>query len=183
MSLPHLVLGILKYGPMSGYDLNKAFQASVQHFWNTEQSQIYRALYRLREDGWVAVEVVPQENAPNKKLYRLTDSGRAELHRWLAQPQPAPALHEGWIGQLFFAAELDQAELAHLLTARIAALRAVLAVFDQTLPGNAAEYGRLYNAAADVPYWQWTIDYGRRKAQFDLEWALETVARLHREDN
>ncbi len=179
MSLPHLVLGILKYGPMSGYDLNKAFQASVQHFWNTEQSQIYRALYKLHDAGWVAVEAVPQENVPSKKLYRLTDSGRAELHRWLAQPQPAPSLHEGWIGQLFFAAELSKAELAQLLTARIAELRGVLAVFDQTLPANAAEYARLYHAAADVPYWQLTIDYGRRKAQFDLDWAEEALTRLH----
>src|SRR5690349_10724831 len=96
MSLQHMILGVLKYGPISGYDLNKAFQASIQHFWETEQSLIYRALYKMQDFGWVESESVAQDNAPAKKLYRLTESGRAELKRWLTEALPMPALHEGW---------------------------------------------------------------------------------------
>src|SRR5215213_5272511 len=118
MSLQHLILGILNYAPVSGYDLNKAFQVSVQHFWDTDQSQVYRALYKLNDLGWVTVDVVEQESVPDKKIYGLTEAGRAELRRWLATPEAMPSLHEGWLGQLFFAQELKAEGARKVLEAR-----------------------------------------------------------------
>ncbi len=183
MSLQHLVLGVLKYGPMSGYDLNKAFQASVQHFWDTDQSLIYRALYRLHEAGWVDVEVVPQEMSPAKKLYRLTDAGRAELLRWLQTPRPIPALHEDWLGQLFFGAELSRDELRGLLEARIAEIRTILKRYETDAPAAAAHYVDQFQAQADVDFWLLTLDYGTEKMRFDLQWAERALERLRVESS
>src|SRR5690349_18283436 len=139
MSLQHLILGVLKYQPLSGYDLNKAFRVSVQHFWDTDQSQIYRALYKMHEQGWVEIELVEQTSAPDKKLYRLTDAGWAELRRWLADPLPFPALHEGWLGQLFFSTELTRDQIRHLLEARIAEVKTILARYENEVPSSALE--------------------------------------------
>ena len=47
MSLKHAILGFLGYTSLSGYDLKKAFDGSVQHFWPADQSQIYRPLAQL----------------------------------------------------------------------------------------------------------------------------------------
>ena len=47
MSLEYAILGFLNYLPLSGYDLKKMFDTSVQHFWPADQSQIYRTLARL----------------------------------------------------------------------------------------------------------------------------------------
>jgi PadR family transcriptional regulator, regulatory protein AphA len=171
MSLQHLILGILKYGPMSGYDLNKAFQASVQHFWETDQSQIYRALYKMHEAAWVEVESVLQESLPAKKIYRLTEVGREELHRWLAQPKPFPTLHEAWLGQLFFGAELDKAQLKTLLEARISQLKALITHYENDIPISAAEYAQAFNTPEDMRFWLLTLDYGIKKFRFDLEWS------------
>ena len=33
MSLKHAILGFLSLQPMTGYDLKKAFDQSVRHFW------------------------------------------------------------------------------------------------------------------------------------------------------
>ena len=179
MSLQHLILGVLKYGAVSGYDLNKAFQASVQHFWETDQSQIYRALYRLHESGLVEVEVVEQEMSPAKKLYRLTESGWAELRRWLAEPTPFPALHEAWLGQLFFAAELDDGQIKRLLQARIDEVQAILAHYEQDVPGSALEYAALYNAHDEIRYWLLTLNYGIERMRFDLRWAEGILAQMN----
>src|SRR5258707_12071742 len=89
MSLPHLLLGLLNASPMSGYDLNKVFNTTIQHFWTTDQSQIYRTLYKLEEEGKVRVETIIQEDNPNKKVYHVTEVGAAELRQWLSKP-----LHE-----------------------------------------------------------------------------------------
>jgi PadR family transcriptional regulator AphA len=180
MSLQYLTLGLLKYGPLTGYDLNKAFQASVQHFWNTEQSQIYRVLYKLAESGWVEVETIVQSDLPNKKLYRITDAGRAELHRWLATPTPLAAIHEAWLGQIFFGTELSSNELIYVLDARITALQQTLEYFTAQIPASAAAYAEAFTAPRDLPYWLLTLEYGIEKLRFDLEWAQRTIADLRR---
>jgi PadR family transcriptional regulator, regulatory protein AphA len=182
MSLQHLTLGLLKYGPLSGYDLNKAFQASIQHFWNTEQSQIYRALHKLAELGWVEVETIAQADLPNKKLYRLTDAGRAELQRWLAAPAAVAPSHEAWLGQIFFGAGLDAGELVTVLRARVAELERILARFTTEVPAGAAAYAETFAAPDDLPFWLLTLEYGIEKLRFDIAWAERAAARLADQD-
>ena len=40
--LKHGILGLLNYGSMTGYEINKAFKDSLSYFWNAQTSQIYR---------------------------------------------------------------------------------------------------------------------------------------------
>lgn len=178
MTLQHLILGLLNYGPMSGYDLNKTFQASVQHFWDTDQSLIYRALYKMTDTGWVEYVQQVQEHLPNKKLYRLTEAGYAELHRWLAVPQPTLSFHEVWLGQLFFGAQLSSAELRTLLEARIASLRETLNVYENQVPENVSAFAEAFNAAEDMRYWLLTLDYGIFRLRGDLQWAERALRQL-----
>ncbi|MBW7881957.1 MAG: PadR family transcriptional regulator [Caldilineaceae bacterium] len=178
MSLQHLILGLLKYAPMSGYDLNKAFQASVQHFWNTEQSLIYRALYKMADLGWVEYEQQIQDHLPNKKLYRLTEAGRAEFRRWLATPQSSLSFHEAWLGQLFFGAELSTDQLRTLLEARIASLRETLDVYENQVPDSASAYADAFDAPRDRRYWMLTLEYGIHRLRGDLQWAEDALRQL-----
>jgi len=116
MSLPHAILGILRNQPMTGYDLKTAcFDKSIAHFWPADQAQIYRTLDRMAADGWVTAELEVQDGRPNRKVYHLTDGGRAELDRWLQANQPLPAYREPFLIQLFFAGELSNAAIATLL--------------------------------------------------------------------
>lgn len=178
MSLPHVILGLLKYGPISGYELNKAFQASIQHFWNTDQSQIYRALHQLAAAGWVSAETIVQADLPNKKLYRLTETGHTELKRWLAMAAPPAAIHEAWLGQLFFGAELAPAALIEMLQARSIALQQQLERFTTQVPLSAAAYAEAFAASQDLPFWLRTLDYGIEKLRFELQWLQRTIAEL-----
>ncbi len=52
MSLEFAILGFLNYHPYTGYDLKKIFDSSIRHFWPADQSQIYRTLTRLTEQGF-----------------------------------------------------------------------------------------------------------------------------------
>ena len=72
MSLKHGILGFLRYGEMTGYDLSKAFEASIDNFWHASTSQIYRELRMLEEDHLVESERIQQTEKPNKKLYHIT---------------------------------------------------------------------------------------------------------------
>jgi len=61
----------------------------VGFLWEEQHSQIYPELAHLEDLGYVLHEVIPHEDRPQKKLYRITATGRSILKAWLTQP-PAP---------------------------------------------------------------------------------------------
>ncbi|MCK5926653.1 MAG: PadR family transcriptional regulator, partial [Nocardioides sp.] len=65
---------------------------SIGFFWSATHQQIYRVLGRMDGDGWVSVEAVAQEGRPDKKVYAVTELGRAALADWLAQPTDTQSL-------------------------------------------------------------------------------------------
>ncbi|WP_405490589.1 PadR family transcriptional regulator [Nocardia sp. NBC_00511] len=86
MALEHALLVSLTERASSGYDLARRFDKSIGFFWNATHQQIYRVLKRMDEQGWVIPEAVVQEGRPDKKVYTVSDAGRAELVRWIAEP-------------------------------------------------------------------------------------------------
>ncbi len=72
-------MAALLEGEASGYDLAKAFDASVANFWMATPQQLYRELERMEADGLIAARVVHQEKRPNKRLFSLTDAGLAAV--------------------------------------------------------------------------------------------------------
>lgn len=115
MSLRHAILGFLSYSPLSGYDLKKAFDRSVAHFWPADQAQIYRSLQQMVSQGWVEVSEVEQTNRPTRKEYHLTPSGEAELASWLGGSHEAKPSREPFLVQLFFSGKLPKEEQESLL--------------------------------------------------------------------
>ena len=77
------LLGLLRKGPMSGYDLRKDVERSVGYFWAPAKTQIYATLPRLVESGHATQEKVVQSARPDKTIYELTDSGRDALREWI----------------------------------------------------------------------------------------------------
>ncbi|MGV9801127.1 PadR family transcriptional regulator [Mycobacterium sp. NPDC003449] len=90
MALRDAVLAALLEGESSGYDLAKSFDASVANFWTATPQQLYRELDRLTTDGLIRFRTVEQERRPNKRMYSLTDAGRAAIHAFSAKP-PKPS--------------------------------------------------------------------------------------------
>ncbi|MUL47285.1 PadR family transcriptional regulator [Mycobacterium sp. CBMA293] len=89
MALRDAVLAALLDSEASGYDLAKGFDASVANFWMATPQQLYRELDRLAADGLIEARVVEQERRPNKRMFTLTDAGRAAVHEFTeATPKP-----------------------------------------------------------------------------------------------
>jgi DNA-binding PadR family transcriptional regulator len=170
MALDALILGLLDLRPMTGYDLKKAFDGTVAHFWSADQSQIYRTLARLEQDGLVDVRVVPQPGKPDRREHRLTDDGRARLTEWLRSPLPEEKPRDVFVGRLFFAGREDDPDLVRtLLAERRDEARRVLTTLEG-LPepdGNLA--ARLRTA---------TLRNGILQAQAELTWLDELEATL-----
>lgn len=178
MSLMHGVLGFLGYGRMSGYDLAKAFGSSVQFFWNAQQSQIYLTLDKLEKQGFATHERVAQADRPDKKLYSITERGREEFMRWLAEPNEnsVSEFKSAFLMKVFFSGNRSYEESAEMLQAFVRDCREYLVTMG-SIPGSIENYSR--EVPADAPiYWQFTADFGFSYVKMCIEWAERCIERL-----
>lgn len=86
MALPHAILVSLCEQAGSGYELARRFDRSIGYFWGATHQQIYRTLRTMENNDWVRATTVAQHGRPDKRVYTVSESGRAELARWIAEP-------------------------------------------------------------------------------------------------
>ena len=114
-TLRYIILGLLGARPMSGYDIKQAFDRALASYWNAGNSQIYTTLKNLSQAHLVESEVIVQTSRPNRKVYRLTTDGQAELDRWLEEEVPERFSKDEFLIKLFFCGEIaDEVALRHL---------------------------------------------------------------------
>jgi PadR family transcriptional regulator AphA len=177
MSLEYAILGFLSYLPLSGYDLKKMFDTSVQHFWPADQSQIYRTLGRLTDQGFVEMEVIHQEDHPDRKVYSITPPGREQLKSWLKSPPPVEPNRSASLIQVFFCGQLSDGEILAKFEAVAAMMRIILERYNQ-VPSQIEEYSRLVNSPRENFFWLLTLDLGLRTMRANLEWAESVIERI-----
>lgn len=181
MILDHAILGLLNRGPLTGYELKKAFDRSIQHFWTADQSHIYRVLTRLAKQGFVTYESIPQDGKPNRKVYHMTSAGREELVRWLASKESrAEVVRNPFLVHLFFSSLVsDERNLEVLRQDRKQSERSLATLNDLS--------ERSLARASEKPsrerfFWYLTVDYGLWMGRAHLEWLDKTIGRIERGD-
>jgi PadR family transcriptional regulator AphA len=182
MSLEHAILGFLNYGPSSGYDLKKVFDISVRHFWPADQSQIYRTLSRLEDKGWVEMEVIEQDDRPDRKEYRITETGQVELHKWLTTPLRPKEMRHADLIQVFFAGQLSDEEILVILERIAEKLRLLLAGYAQ-VPQESAEVCETVGSPREQYFWMLTLDWGIHSAQAQLEWLEGVINKIKNKEH
>ena len=176
MSLNHAILGFLRYGPRTGYDLKKVFDVSVRHFWPAQQSQIYQSLGKLTEDGLIECEVIPQTDRPNRKLFHITQDGQAELHRWLTAPQAEKPIRAQLLIQIFFAGGLTDEEILVILESKADEVRKIIDLFEQGETPHPTHSKAL--PKREQFFWYLTLDFGIDNARNSLRWLESAIDRI-----
>ena len=118
------ILSLLSDGPSSGYDLSKAFGGSVTYVWAASQSQIYPELHRLEERGLIEGTDVPQRGRPDKREYRITEAGQAELLAWVDHPPKALSIRDPFQLKVLYIGRLAPDRAVELVAEQRALLRA-----------------------------------------------------------
>lgn len=175
----HAVLAALVSGEASGYDLAKAFRASVGNFWVATPQQLYRELERLDQDGLIAGRVVEQQRRPNKRVYSLTRAGLATLAQYTREPAPDTTIKDPLLVKVQAVDVGDTAAVVEALRHRIETsrrkLRGYESLRDRLLDG-VPEPEYLATAPAVGPYL--TLLRGLRFERENIEWAQQALAVL-----
>ena len=177
MSLKHGILGLLNYSPMTGYDLSKSFQNSLNHFWQAQTSQIYRELRDMEKLGWIASETVIQTDKPNKNVFSLTRSGKEELLRWLAEDSMRDdmPLRAPFLMKIFFSGVMEQeVSIDKLMT------------FQSCCREQLVHMHEIYDACEEsskqYPYVKqhgFVADFGTHFYEMCIDWVDECIAKLN----
>jgi len=161
------ILGMLSLGKTSGYDIKQLVDKSTRHFWAASYGQIYPELKRLEDQGLVRGHEEPTGGRP-RRVYELTEAGRAALAAWLAsEREPLYELRDEGMLKLFFSDVLPEQRLANIRAMRrrmerkLEQLVAVRAHAHEMSPGPAL-----------------TLDLGVTTTETFIQWCEAVEARL-----
>ena len=102
----YVILGMLGWRPMSGYDIKSLVDRSTRFFWAASYGQIYPELRRLSAGGLIEGKASPQ-GGRKRNVYRLTPAGRRELRAWLRKEPEVYEVRDEGLLKLFFAGATD----------------------------------------------------------------------------
>lgn len=131
----YIVLGLIAAaGRATPYDLKRVHSQGIGGFWSLNHAQLYAEPDRLADAGYLAVE--REDGGRRRKLYELTERGRAAFSEWLAAPTSEfTELRDPGLLQLFFGA----------------AARPLAEVQREIHAAKLEEYERMYAEAGDWP--------------------------------
>ena len=176
MSLRSAILASLVDGEMSGYELSKAFDATVANFWTATSQQVYRELDRMADDGVVVGRLVPQDGRPDKRLFRLTDTGRDALREVCAHTPRTPAIRDEHLVAVHALEAGDAGAVADAVRTRMQLARDKLARYDRMahrLLDGRTETDFLATAERVGPYL--TLMRGRMFEEESLRWGARVL--------
>jgi len=176
MSLKHGILGLLNYGPTTGYDLDKTFKGTLNFFWQAQTSQIYRELNAMEKQGWVTSETVIQTDKPNKKLFSLTGSGKEELHVWLHHDsiEEDIRVRDPFLVKLFFSGENETTLNIEMMKQFVQCCEFALGKIKETI--RQCEMNA--NGNRNAVYWGMTASFGHYYYEMCIRWAEDTIRKL-----
>ncbi|MDX1431530.1 MAG: PadR family transcriptional regulator [Gammaproteobacteria bacterium] len=130
MDVKTICLGVLTLREMTGYEIKKHFEEHFAHFYVAGFGSIYPALGKLMAQGLVTCRDVAQDKRPDKKVYRITERGRAALEATLVSTPPRHKVRSEFLVLVYFAHLLPAERLAAVLAERERDIEAMLEYID-----------------------------------------------------
>ncbi len=166
MSVSLTFLGLLERQPSYGYDLKRAYDTYFARGKPLSFGQVYTTLSRLARDGKAVAGPPEHGDGPDRKRYSITDTGTAEVDRWLTTPaEPEPHLQPALFAKVTLALMLGRPADSYLDAQRLAHLKRM------------HELTQLKGAGSLVD--TMLADYGLFHLEADLRWIDLTAARLN----
>jgi len=182
MALKYALLGFLNLKPLSGYELKRSFDNSINHFWNAKQSQIYRELKHMEQNGLITSETIETDHGLNKKLYHLTNKGKKELKHWLKTPLDIEQDRIPFLIQIFFSAANTKQDVITLLNKRKEAHEQNIAQLENMKKQLHQQKKTVEYDEKNIDFADITLDLGIRSEHLILEWIDDTIQRVNAMD-
>jgi DNA-binding PadR family transcriptional regulator len=117
--LDMIILGVICLKEMTVYELKKALDNSINHFYTTSYGSIHPALVKLERKGFVE-STKYMSGGRAKKRYAPTVEGRAAFKEWLRSDLHVSRMREDSLVRIFFFGLLEPRERKRILKGYLA---------------------------------------------------------------
>lgn len=177
MNVRSICLAILFCGENTGYDIRKAStEGMYNYFVDASFGSIYPALNRLEKEGLVTCRREAIDGKPARKIYRITEAGRAEFLKELCGPTKPDVYRSEFLLVAMYARLLGPDIMRKAIAEQMQHLQAELSIIDACSNGENQEDGvqhdeeqmQLIQEAA-----QWNARYGRHCVQSSIDYLTQ----------
>ncbi len=110
-----VILGILKTGDRTGYEINDILKNRLSYFYDGSYGMIYPTLKKLENDGFVEKKEIIQSGKPNKNVYSITGAGRKSFDKYFASTVVEDIYKSDFLMRLFFGEDMSTEQTKQLL--------------------------------------------------------------------
>jgi PadR family transcriptional regulator, regulatory protein AphA len=184
MSLQYAILGLLGYKSMTGYELKKMFDQSINNFWAAHLSQIYRELGALEKKEFVSSVIEPQSDRPDKRIYSLTDKGKLDFKEWMTNfPEKlSKQTRDEFVVRIFFGSEVGKDELIKQLKRYLTQKQNEKQAKIAEIGMNIKQYANELKSENKVVYWELIEKKAQMTNETLIRWAEECIVELEKLD-
>jgi DNA-binding PadR family transcriptional regulator len=165
-----IILGFLRFGPRSGYDIKQSVEVSTRFFWGASFGQIYPELRRLEAAGLVRVEA---EGGRRRKTYGLTTAGKRALDEWFRGESDLFQFRDEGMLRLFFS-DFTDPDVALANVRRMRERREEIIAF---LRSEIAPYAH-EDVELGYAFTQRTLEFGVAWLEAQAKWLAELEREL-----
>jgi len=173
MALKHNLLAILSRKPQTGYDLYKSIFEPMRPV----RSIIYRQLNQMAKGGLVSFVRLEQAKYPARKVFSITEAGRAELNSWYQEPDHL-FLHDPLQAQLWFGNCVDKSTLIGLINKYIDVIKASQEYYKKRAVPFINKSLAKDASPVDYFYWQLVLDHSDVIFKSYLKWCEDVVKKI-----
>lgn len=179
--MEHIILGLILLQPRTIYQLRKRINEGLHFMYSCSTGSIQAAIKKLLQNGCIRVSEIC-ENGKQKKLYSITEAGKAQFNAWVNSPIADDAVKNPELAKIYFMGFSDKETRIKLIEDHIAELQKVYSELEKICKeGEGMSVGA---EGSDILFYQLqTAKYGRDFMRFHIEWYRRLSENIRRNEH
>ncbi|MBS4023141.1 MAG: PadR family transcriptional regulator [Dethiobacter sp.] len=161
MTTKYIILGLLNYKPMHGYELKQIFERSVSYVWTINYGRLYPLLKEMEREGLIERVSIRQENKRGKIVYSITQTGKEDFAKWLSEPAFVKQIKDEFYLKMMFFSYTPKESALSLVNNQISEVKRHYITLSETKK----EHGEDMD-----PFLALYLDAGIMRFETDLKW-------------
>lgn len=121
--LDKIILGFLTKRNLTTYDIKKAMEQTISHFYSNSFGSINPTIKKLEKEGCLTCQESVMKGRL-KKTYEVTEKGKKEYSDWLQEPIKQGRFKDEVLIRIFFLGDANEEEQQRLLAQYLEELNA-----------------------------------------------------------
>lgn len=179
--MDHMILGLLLLSERTIYQLRERIDKGLNLMYSSSMGSIQAAVRKLLQGGYIDYEEAV-DNGKYKKVYRITESGRAYFFAWINAPIEQQSIRCPELVKVYFMGFSDKKNREAGIRGYLSFLKEQHRVLDAVC--KEAENVEVPERRKEIfNYQQAAALYGRDLYKFNIDWFKKLLRKMEEEED